>query len=297
MWCCIFCLAANNCCVSSDSDRLATSLKSMETTIPMPYNAALDETVKRYELKPLPDMFVIYESFLDSALTERNMPLELKYLPLALSEMQLDYRKGDRSGVWALPTLAGLRYGLRIESNCDERLAVETSTLAALDYLDELHQEYNDWWYSILAFINGATTFNHTLTRHGDSIALWDFHEQHLLPDTKVIADFIGCVYVYNGKPRPQTQAQRPDIATVTRVTPPSNTPAPNSVVVNPAPTQPQRPTPPRNTPNVQKYKVKKGDTLGKIAAKYHVRVSDLKKWNNLRSDIIREGQILIIKK
>lgn len=294
LWCSIFCLAANNCCVSSDSDRLASALKNMEKAIPLPYHAVLDETVRSYETKPLPDMFVIYESFLDSALTERDMPLELKYLPLALSEMKLDYCKGDRSGVWALPTLPGLRYGLCIEGGRDERLAVETSTQAALDYLADLNQVYDDWWYSILAFVNGATTLNHTLTRHGDSIALWDFHEQHLLPDTKVIASFISCVYVYTGKTRPQTQAQRPDIAAVTRV--PQPTPAP-SAVVSPAPTPQPRPTPPQNNPTVQKYKVKRGDTLGKIAAKYHVRVSDLKKWNNLRSDFIREGQILIIKK
>ena len=296
LWCCVFCLAANNCCVSSDSDRLAAALKSMENTIPLPYHAALDVTVSSYETKPLPDMFVIYESYLDSALTERNMPLELKYLPLALSEMKLNYSKGDRSGVWALPTLPGLRYGLCIEGGRDERLAVETSTQAALDYLNELHQEYDDWWYSILAFVNGATTFNHVLTRYGESIALWDFHEQHLLPDTRVIANFISCVYVYSGKTRPQTQTQRPDIAAVTRVT--QHSPAPsNNTIVSPTPTPQPRPTPPRNNPTVQKYKVKKGDTLSKIASRYHVRVKDLKKWNNLRSDFIREGQILIIKK
>lgn len=296
-WCLVFCLAANNCCVSSDSDRLASALKDSEHSIPLPYNPALDATVKSYELKPLPDMFVIYESFLDSALAERNMPLELKYLPLAISEMKLDYSKGDRSGVWALPILTGVRYGLCIEGNSDERLAVETSTRAALDYLADLYQEYNDWWYSILAFTNGPTTFNHTMTRQNDNIELWNFHEQNLLPDTKVIGNFISCVYVYTGKPRPQTQAQRPNIATVTYVAQPSNPVPSNPVVVNPAPTPQPRPTPPQNNPTVQKYRVKRGDTLSKIAHKYHVKVSDLKKWNNLRSDFIREGQILIIKK
>ena len=43
------------------------------------------------------------------------------------------------------------------------------------------------------------------------------------------------------------------------------------------------------------KYKVKYGDSLSKISYKYRVRVSDIKKWNNLRSDIIKVGQDLII--
>lgn len=42
-------------------------------------------------------------------------------------------------------------------------------------------------------------------------------------------------------------------------------------------------------------YKVKSGDVLGIIAARYNVRVSDLKKWNRLSSNTIRIGQKLNI--
>lgn len=42
-------------------------------------------------------------------------------------------------------------------------------------------------------------------------------------------------------------------------------------------------------------YKVKSGDYLGKIAAKYGVTVSKLKSWNHLRSDNLRVGQTLYI--
>lgn len=38
-------------------------------------------------------------------------------------------------------------------------------------------------------------------------------------------------------------------------------------------------------------YKVKKGDSLGKIAARYKVTVSQLKNWNHLRSSTISIGQ------
>ena len=42
-------------------------------------------------------------------------------------------------------------------------------------------------------------------------------------------------------------------------------------------------------------HKVKKGETLASIARKYHVSVSNLKKWNNLRKDSIYVGQRLTI--
>lgn len=43
------------------------------------------------------------------------------------------------------------------------------------------------------------------------------------------------------------------------------------------------------------RYKVKSGDYLGKIADKYGVRVSDIKKWNGLRTSNISIGQRLTI--
>lgn len=42
-------------------------------------------------------------------------------------------------------------------------------------------------------------------------------------------------------------------------------------------------------------YKVKSGDYLGRIAARNHCTVAQLKKWNHLRSDKLRVGQILYI--
>ncbi len=56
-----------------------------------------------------------------------------------------------------------------------------------------------------------------------------------------------------------------------------------------------------RNTPGStygrvrQIYRVRSGDVLGTIAQRYHVRVSDIRSWNNLSGNIIRVGQNLNI--
>ncbi len=52
-----------------------------------------------------------------------------------------------------------------------------------------------------------------------------------------------------------------------------------------------------KSTAKTTTYRVKRGDTLGKIASRNGVRVSDLKRWNNLRSSRIRVGQRLKIRK
>ncbi len=60
----------------------------------------------------------------------------------------------------------------------------------------------------------------------------------------------------------------------------------------------PNKPIPqPKITYNSTTYRVKKGDYLGKIARKFKTSVSNLKRWNNLRSDRIDINQKLKINK
>lgn len=40
---------------------------------------------------------------------------------------------------------------------------------------------------------------------------------------------------------------------------------------------------------------VKRGESLGKIANKYHCKVSDIKKWNGLKKNMIKQGQRIVI--
>jgi membrane-bound lytic murein transglycosylase D len=50
-----------------------------------------------------------------------------------------------------------------------------------------------------------------------------------------------------------------------------------------------------KNSANVNYYKVKKGDTIGQIAEMYRVSISDIRKWNRLRTNKILAGRTLKI--
>jgi membrane-bound lytic murein transglycosylase D len=289
--------------VSSGSDSLALELKSLEKDIPLPYHNALDKTVKQLSGKSLPMTFTKYEALVDTALVQRGMPLELRYLPYALSGMKANYSYGDRCGYWALPSLVAMHYGLAVDESRDERWSVEASTLVALDYLNDLHNKYNDWWYSILAFANSPTSLSHALIHHGDTPDLWDFYEQELMPDVNVIPDFIACVYLGSqDKLKFTTKGVEPSVLKEVKpkkekVDEPVETPTTKVAEPVEAPKkQTTKPTPSTSSETI-KYKVKKGDTLSRIARKHHVTVNNLKKWNNLKSDKIQIGQTLIIKK
>lgn len=49
------------------------------------------------------------------------------------------------------------------------------------------------------------------------------------------------------------------------------------------------------NTSNAKIHVVKRGETLGHIAEKYHVRARDIRQWNGLKGSLIRVGQRLTI--
>ena len=304
IWTCLFCLVAHNCCVSSDSDKLTQGLKKTEKSIPLPYHEGLEKTILDFSSKPFSNQFLTYSALIDTALSQRNMPAELRYLPLALSGMRRNYCQGDRCGVWQMPTLTALHYGLTIDETRDERTDVVASTYAALDCLNELYQKYGDWWYSILAYPNSPVALKHALLRHGETPELWDFREQSLLPNTEVISNFIACVYLgdedqlkFGEVPDPimakvLEPVERP-ISTVKDTTKAKDTTTVNNKKNGPSTLRQAQGS---GTSKNKKYTVKKGDNLTRIAAKYHVKISDLMTWNNLKSDKILEGQTLIIK-
>lgn len=298
----IFCFFASHCCVSSDVQGLAKKLKAMEKTLPLPYHESLSAHVNNCSSKPIPCHFESYSAFMETELQKRSMPLELKYLPFALSQMNPNFTKGDRRGYWSLPTVVALRYGLSIDAQNDERLDLQPSTRAALDYLSELNAKYNNWWLSILAFANSPNALHHALMRSDDIPELWDFDDGILLPNTNVIGDLIAYIYLDNQAELRFTQPIQKNVAP--SVTEPKTVSQSQSSEM-PKQTVTKQDTTPKTTPknttkpkqNVTYYTVKKGDTLTKIANKYHVTVNDLKKWNKLKNDRIDVGQKLTIKK
>lgn len=335
---------AENIDAKTVSHRLAT-IESEE--LPLPYNDVLLSRIKTFSAKSLPTAFGDYDSLFVAELKERNMPLELEYLPLALSNMQLDWQRGDRCGVWALPTLVALHHGLTVDEKHDERFAVEDATAVALDYLSDLYRQNGDWWLALLAYVNSPMALNKALSQTVTTPAVWDFYEMDLVPDAEVIGDFIACYYVYSSAHRTSLPSQGKNVyvsftgpVPVKELAKKANMTESLIKALNPVfrsdPMEPlegqelllplkqakyfpvienelyeegvamlSKPVKPKKEKPIQtvtststqkKYTVKRGDTLSGIAKKNHVKVSDIKRWNKLKSDKIREGQKLIIK-
>ncbi len=64
---------------------------------------------------------------------------------------------------------------------------------------------------------------------------------------------------------------------------------------VPPAPTTTPVPTPPTETVKMVSHVVESGQGLYAVATKYKITMADLRKWNNLTTDALASGQVLIV--
>lgn len=341
-----------------DASTVKQRLANIEHQVSLPYHNALPNIIKNYSAKQLPAAFTVYESVLKEALKQQELPEEMIYLPVAMTNMKIDYRHDNRAGVWALPELVAIRYGLTVDDTHDERFSVEVSSRAAACYLKDLYEAHGDWWQCILAYANSPAAINNTRLRHPESDPSdpWSYYENQWLDNVRIVGNFIASYYVYssddksvarsteqyancnfdspvsatvlsstlgiaektirslnpifltdqliplNGHPLrlPASTVQsfeehKDDIYKKSRQLKEEKEKQAKIDIENKAKEQEKAKA--KKDPEYIIYTVKKGDNLGKIAKKHHVKISDIKKWNKLKGDMIRESQKLKIYK
>lgn len=109
-----------------------------------------------------------YLYYIVEQLEKRNMPTELALLPMIESNFkpQATSNKGA-AGLWQFIPGTGRQYGLQQNAWYDARRDVKASTSAALDYLEYLHEEFdNDWMLALAAYNAGEGTVHRAIRRN-----------------------------------------------------------------------------------------------------------------------------------
>jgi hypothetical protein len=97
-----------------------------------------------------------YFPFIESALGQRGLPDDIKYL--AIAESALRVHAGSRKGamgVWQLMPQTARKYGLVVNADIDERRNPYVSTAAALTYLADLFARFDSWALALAAYNMG----------------------------------------------------------------------------------------------------------------------------------------------
>ena len=94
-----------------------------------------------------------YDSLIYAQLDAAKMPRDLIYLALVESGFKVKaYSRAKASGMWQFIPETGKRYGLEVDYWVDMRRNPEKATMAALKYLNRLHDEFNDWLLAMAAY-------------------------------------------------------------------------------------------------------------------------------------------------
>lgn len=139
--------------------------------------------------------FPIFEQALDA----RNMPHELKYLPVIESAFNpVALSRAGASGIWQFMYYTGKRYGLEINSYVDERRDPVRSSEAAVKFLEDLYKIYGDWHLVIAAYNCGPGNVNKAIRRSGGKRDFWQIF-YHLPRETRgYVPAFIAAAYIFN---------------------------------------------------------------------------------------------------
>ena len=94
-----------------------------------------------------------YFPFIEKTLAQNSMPQDLKYIAVVESAL-LDHAGSPQGavGYWQFIKQTGLRYGLSIDRNIDERRNFFASTRAAVAYLQDLYDLFGSWTLAAAAY-------------------------------------------------------------------------------------------------------------------------------------------------
>ncbi len=150
--------------------------------MPLHYDARVGEILSYYISDGEKTAFALgYSNSLENKFTKelkkQNLPLCLKYLPLALTAMN-DKAIGatGAAGLWQLRYSTARREGLDIDSYVDERRNIDKSTVAALKEIKQLYRLYQDWNLALGAYACGPSNVNKTIRRMDNQRDYYDLY-------------------------------------------------------------------------------------------------------------------------
>lgn len=121
-----------------------------------------------------------YFPMIEAELKRNNIPGDFKYLCLIESGLAQVTSPAGAKGFWQFMPVTAKEFGLRVDSEVDERLHIRKSTAAACDYLTNAYDKFGDWTLVAASYNMGMTGVNDAL----EAQEVQDYFDLHLNNET-----------------------------------------------------------------------------------------------------------------
>ena len=275
----------------------------------------------------------IYMDMILEKLKAAGLPEELAWLPLIESGYQVKALSSARAlGLWQFIPSTGVRFGLKRDLLVDERMDPEKATDAAVAYLTELHNLFGDWPTVLAAYNCGEGRVLRTIRSQNVNYLdnFWDLYTKLPRETAQYVPRFLATIHIIQNMekygfdpsdldPPPayetvsaERQVTLQAIATTTGI------PLKDLQTLNPELRYDLLPNEPYTLKIPQGYtdqflasiesidesrppqkaylyhRVKPGEALSGIAARYKVSVRQLMQENGIqRANLIRSGEVI----
>lgn len=102
---------------------------------------------------------------IEPILAEEGVPLDMKYLAMAESDLMNQTSHAGAKGIWQFMKGTAVDYDLEVNAEVDERYHLEKSTRAAATYLRAKKEKLGTWAYAMAAYNAGTTGVSNAIQK------------------------------------------------------------------------------------------------------------------------------------
>ena len=140
-----------------------------------------------------------YREKIEAALKDAGLPAELAWLPLIESGFKVGALSPARAlGLWQFIPSTGYRYNLNRDTYVDERMDPEKATRGAIEYLQELHGMFGDWMTVLAAYNCGENRVLRTIQSQNINYLdhFWDLYERLPRETARYVPRFLATLHI-----------------------------------------------------------------------------------------------------
>jgi len=140
-----------------------------------------------------------YRPQIVAALQAAGLPEELSWLPLIESGYKVKALSRSRAlGLWQFIPSTGYKFGLSRDKFIDERMDPHKATMAAIEYLKELHAIFGDWSTALAAYNCGEGRVLQVIRTQNINYLdnFWDLYERLPRETARYVPRFLATLHI-----------------------------------------------------------------------------------------------------